>query len=143
MRIFTSSWFAPVPDTIQKIGISRGTPRGYAAGYRKMPELAPGPWFNSVTPTEYHERYMAQLAQLDASKVVAKIDTLGGGRDVALLCYENPAKRADWCHRGQVAAWLHDQLSIEVFELGFEVDGCGWHHPKLWEGVRAVGGRPA
>ena len=43
MKIYTSSWFTNLPDTIQKIGVSRGTPRGYKAGYRKMPELAPGP----------------------------------------------------------------------------------------------------
>jgi hypothetical protein len=64
---------------------------------------------------------------------------LGDGRNVALLCYEPPTKPDAWCHRGQVSAWLHDQLKIEVFELGFEPQGCGWHHSKLWEGVRAVG----
>jgi hypothetical protein len=41
-------------------------------------------------------------------------------------------KPADWCHRGQVAGWLHDQLGIEVFEFGHEDAGHGWQHPKLF-----------
>jgi hypothetical protein len=131
MQIFTSSWFTTLPPTIQKIGISRGTPRGYPAGYRRMPELAPGPWFNSVTPAEYHRLYMAQLAALDAQAVLQKLHQLAGNRDVALLCFEAPTKPEAWCHRGQVAGWLHDQLGLEVFEFGLEDAGAGWRHPKL------------
>jgi hypothetical protein len=131
MQIFTSSWFTTLPPTIQKIGISRGTPRGYPAGYRRMTELAPGPWFNSVTPAEYHRRFMAQLDALDARAVVSKIHELGAGRDAALLCFEAPNKPNDWCHRGQVAGWLYDQLGLEVFEMGLATGGCGWQHPKL------------
>jgi hypothetical protein len=131
MKIYTSSWSTRLPPEIQKIGISRGTPRGYPAGYRRMIELAPGPWFNSVTPAEYHRRFMDQLGALDARAVLAKLHELGTGRDVALLCYEAPSKPADWCHRGHVAAWLHDQLGIEVFEFGLEEAGHGWRHPKL------------
>jgi hypothetical protein len=132
MKIYTSSWFTALPPGTQKIGISRGTPRGYHAGfYRMMRELAPGAYFNSVPPAEYHALFLAQLARLNASEVVAKIDKLGGGRDVALLCFEKPKDPLAWCHRGQVAGWLHDQLGIKVFEFGFESAGCGWRHPKL------------
>lgn len=136
MKIWTSSWFVSLPDTIQKIGISRGTPRGYPAGYRKMPELAPGPWFNSVSPEEYDRRFMAQLAALDPNTILAKIDQLAGGKDVALLCYEDPKKPDDWCHRGQVSAWLKDKLGVLVFEYGMEDAGCGHSHPKLYAGLR-------
>lgn len=131
MRIFTSSWFTKLPDTIQKIGISRGTPRGYPAGFRKMKELAPGDYFNSVSPEEYHRRFLAGLKLLNPSQVVAKIDTLSGGRDVALLCYEDPHKADQWCHRAHVSAWLHDELGLEVFEFGMEQCGCAWQHPKF------------
>lgn len=129
--IYTSSWFTKLPPGIQKIGISRGIPRGYPAGYRVMRELAPGPWFNSVTPGEYHRRFMDQLAALDARAVLGKLQEFGAGRDVALLCFEAPHKPADWCHRGHVAAWLHDQIAIEVCEFGLETAGFGWRHPKL------------
>lgn len=131
VKIYTSSWFTQLPPHIQKIGISRGYPRGYPAGYRRMMELAPGPWFNSVSPAEYHRLFMEQLAKLNASAIVAKIEQLSGGRDAALLCFENPDKADDWCHRGQVAGWLHDQMKIEVCEFGLERFGCGWRHPKL------------
>ena len=57
-----------------------------------MRELAPGGWFNSVTPAEHHQLYMAQLAQLDARAVVEKIAKFGAGRDVALLCFEKPGE---------------------------------------------------
>jgi hypothetical protein len=131
MRIFTSTWFEPLPGTIQKIGISRSTPRRYKRGYRVMRELAPGGWFNSVTLAEHHQLYMAQLAQLDARAVVEKIAKFGAGRDVALLCFEKPGDPAAWCHRGQLSAHIQDALRIEVYEFGMEDQGCGWRHPKL------------
>lgn len=136
MRIFTSSWFTPLPGGILKAGISRGTPRGYPAGYRKLPELAPGPWFNSVTPEKYHSLYMSQLARLDPAEIVAKLERMSGGRDVALLCYEKPHKPDEWCHRGQVSAWLKDVLGIDAHEYGMEELGCGRQHPKLHKCAR-------
>ncbi len=136
MRIWTSSWFTTLPPTIQKIGISRGTPRGYPAGYRKLPELMPGTWFNSVSPTEYDRRFREILAALDPRAVLAKIEQLANGKDAALLCYEDPGKPADWCHRGQVSAWFKDTLGIDVFEYGHEAEGCGHSHPKLLSELR-------
>lgn len=131
MKIYTSSWFAQLPSEIQKIGISRGVPRRQPAGYRLMKELAPGPWFNSVSPEEYHQRYMAQLAALDAHLVLGRFAELGAGRDVALLCYEKPTDPDAWCHRGQVAGWLWDRFTLKVREFGLEDQGFGWQHPKL------------
>jgi hypothetical protein len=128
-----------LPATMLKIGISRSVPRGYPAGYRRLRELEPGPWFNSVTPREYHARFMLQLADLDAAKVVEKIERLSEGRNVALLCYESPHDPKAWCHRGQVSAWLMDELGLVVREFGAEA--FGWSHPKLYEGVRRSRGR--
>lgn len=131
MRIFTSSWFTPLPPDIQKIGVSRGTPRGYAAGYRKMPELAPGSWFQTASLRDYKQMFFDGLARLDPAATVARMEDLGAGRDVALLCYEHPHKDADWCHRGYLAAWLHDTLRLDVLEFGLEDRGGGWQHPKI------------
>ena len=139
MRIYTSCWFTPLPPDVFKVGISRGTPRRYPAGYRKLPELAPGLWFNSVTPEKYHMLYMSQLEHLDPPAIVAKLERMSGGRDVALLCYEAPHKLDDWCHRGQVSAWLWETLSMEVFEFGMEHLGGGWQHPKLHQCARKDG----
>lgn len=131
MQIFTSSWFTPLPDSIQKIGISRGTPRGYPAGYRKLMALAPGSYFKTAEVREYKQLFFADLALLSPQRIVDQIGELANGRDCALLCYEAPAKDDHWCHRGYVSAWLHDTLRIEVFEHGMEQVGCGWYHPKI------------
>lgn len=137
MRIFTSSWFTRLPDDIVRVGISRGTPRGQKAGFRMMRKLAPGAWFNSVEVGEYRRRFFADLAKLDASSVVDELQEMGGGADVALLCFEAPHKSADWCHRGYVSVWLKDQLDLDVHEFGLEQFGCGWEHPKIPELFRA------
>ncbi|BCH11978.1 hypothetical protein MesoLj131c_62360 [Mesorhizobium sp. 131-3-5] len=130
MRIFTSSWFHPLPSTIQKIGVSRGTPRGYAAGYRKMPELAPGPWFKTASERDYKQLYFEILAKLNLAQIVAKFEQLSGGKDVALLCYEAPTDN-QYCHRAYISVWLKERLDLNVFEYGLESQGCGWSHPKL------------
>ena len=41
MKLYTASWHTPLPPTIQKIGISRGT-RGVPGGYRVLRALQPG-----------------------------------------------------------------------------------------------------
>lgn len=130
MRIFTSSWYTKLPMTIQRIGVSRSTPRGAAAGYRKMAELAPGSWFNSASDENYKTLYFEILSKLDPKKVVAKMEELSAGRDVALLCFEKPTDN-QYCHRAYISIWLQDKLGLEVFEYGLEDRGCGWHHPKL------------
>ncbi|PBB96719.1 MULTISPECIES: hypothetical protein [unclassified Mesorhizobium] len=130
MRIFTSSWFTKLPPEIQKIGVSRGTPRGYPAGYRKMPELAPGEWFKTASEREYKQLYFEGLDRLNPGRIVAKMEDLSGGRDVALLCYEAPTDN-QYCHRAYISVWLKEKLRLEVFEHGLEAEGCGWHHPKL------------
>jgi hypothetical protein len=101
------------------------------AGFRRMQELAPGPWFNTAGAAQYTELYMTQLRGLDPQATVDKMHRLGGGADVALLCFEAPGKPDEWCHRGHVSAWLKDTLDLAVFEFGHERDGCGWGHPKL------------
>jgi hypothetical protein len=129
--ILTGWWFGHYTSTHIKIGISRGVPRGQPAGYRIFRKLAPGTWFNSVSVEEYRSRYLAQLNELDAGKVVEEIMALAGDRVPVLVCYESPVKPGDFCHRGFVSAWLEEQLGLAVPELGFEKEGHGWAHPKL------------
>ena len=66
----TSSWSTRLPDGYAAIGISRGPPRG-RRGYRMYRALAPGDWFRAVDEKTFVERYMAQLAGLDADQGVA------------------------------------------------------------------------
>ena len=130
MKIYTSSWFTTLPDTIQKIGVSRGTPRGYKAGYRKMPELAPGDWFKTASDRDYKQLYFEILEKLNPSRVVAKMAALSAGKDCALLCYEAPTDN-QYCHRAYISVWLKETLKLDVFEYGLEDQGGAWSHPKL------------
>lgn len=131
MKIVTSSWFVPLnPDEFGRIGISRGVPRGQA-GFRRYPQLVPGPWFNTVPARRYRELYGEILGALDPAQVVEDLLAMADGKTPALLCFEPPMLSSAWCHRGLVSAWLWDTLSLEVYEIGQECDGCGWSHPKI------------
>lgn len=71
-RIATASWFAPLPDGCARVGISRGVPRNLR-GYTRHRALEPGPWFKSVSPTEYLTRYADILARLDPHDVADRL----------------------------------------------------------------------
>ncbi|CAN1721388.1 DUF488 domain-containing protein [Hyphomicrobium sp. 1Nfss2.1] len=130
-RIFTSSWFTELPADHLRVGISRGTPRGMPAGYRRYMKLAPGSWFNSVSPQEYQKRFQAEmLDRLDPERVVRELVDIADGKVPVLVCYEAPDK-PEWCHRGLVSLWLKQTIDLDVYELGFEQCGCGRSHPKL------------
>lgn len=64
---------------------------------------------------EYLRLYDQILAKQDAHQVVSQIESLSGGRDVALCCYEKPG---DFCHRHILAKWITDNTGIEVKEFG-------------------------
>lgn len=99
-----------------RIGISRGFPRGYT----KIPmfrQLAPGPWFNSVSKPEYEKLFYAQLAALNPQAVWDELHRLAGDAEPVLLCYERtPFTDTNWCHRRMVASWLESTLGIVVNE---------------------------
>lgn len=121
--IFTATWFAPIPDDHIRIGVSRGSPRGFAAGYRKFKALFPGAWFNKVEPAEYLKRYDEEiLAPLDPQKTLDRIMELSGDKTPVLCCYEAAPKIQTgelWCHRHIDAQWFEDRLGITVPELDF------------------------
>jgi uncharacterized protein DUF488 len=126
----TSSWSVPIPTDYARIGISRGPPRRQHS-YRMYAPLAPGAWFKSVTPAEFHRRYMAQLAKLDPSKVLRDLADIAGDQVPTLLCFEALAPNEAWCHRGLVSVWFAETLGVKVVEFGHETAGWGWTHPKL------------
>ena len=135
--IFTGSWFTALDDARHvRIGISRGTPRRFPAGYRKVKALAPGPWFNSVAPADYLSLFWSEvLAELDPHETAARLRALAGGRSPVIVCYEKPeaiATGSTWCHRHIVAEWLERALGQPVEEIG---------HPGLdrWGALRRVG----
>lgn len=129
--VMTASWFTQLPETHAPIGISRGVPRG-RSGYKRYDKLAPGPWFRSVSVEEYTRRYNDEvLGALDPENVIRELEVLAEGGIPTLLCWEPQQPGEQWCHRGMVSQWLHRRMGLEVFELGFEQEGCGDCHPKL------------
>ena len=91
----TSSWSTRLPDGYAAIGISRGPPRG-RRGYRMYRALAPGDWFRPVDAKVFVERYMAQLAGLDADQVLHDLAQIANGDIPALLCFERPPPDTAW-----------------------------------------------
>ena len=133
----TASWFTPLPDDHQRIGISRGTPRRQPAGFRIYRRLAPGPWFSSVDELEYIRRYQTEiLDRLDPRVVTGELADMAGDRVPVLLCFERPGT-GSWCHRALVAAWLGDALGLVVPEVGFEALPQQ-EHPLLPPSMRAL-----
>ncbi|UVK37413.1 hypothetical protein LHFGNBLO_004449 [Mesorhizobium sp. AR10] len=134
MQIVTSSFFTRLPPQFARIGIARRAPK---ADYDlpAVRELSPGPWFRTATVDEYADLYVTQLAALDPRAIVRKIEDLAGGRTAALLCWERP-RDGVFCHRGFVAWWLKEELSLDVYEVGLEHEGPGPFHPKLPDGYR-------
>jgi hypothetical protein len=121
MEIKTSSWSAKLPAGHTKIGISRGVPRRLEAGYRVYKKLAPGPWFNSVSPEEYDRRYKAEvLDRLNPRAIASELIDLARGGIPVMVCYERPGQN-QWCHRAMVALWLAEALSRTIPEVGFEL----------------------
>jgi len=141
VRLKTASWFADLPADHIRIGISRGPPRDFPAGYRAFRRLAPGSWFNSVSTSEYIRRYQSEvLAQLDPRAVFDHIVELADDRVPVLCCFERVG-RGQWCHRALAATWLADEVGESIPELGFE--HLSQHqHPLLPPRLRH-GGAPA
>jgi hypothetical protein len=101
-----------------------------AAGYRVYKTLAPGPWFNSVSPEEYDRRYKAEVLDRLNPRVIASelVDLARGGIPV-MVCYERPATN-QWCHRAMAALWLAEALGRVIPEVGFD-DRPQADHPLM------------
>jgi hypothetical protein len=120
IQIKTGPWNGNYRSDHVRIGISRGTPRRMAAGYRIYKKLAPGPWFNSVGVEEYYHRYRTEiLGPLDPRTVAEELTEMAAGRIPVLLCFETPTG-GSWCHRAMAAEWLAEALGRPVTEFGHE-----------------------
>ena len=65
----------------------------------------------------YTNLFNKRLDDFSAKKVFEYFESLYGGKDVVLLCYEKPPQ---FCHRHLVAEWLEKELGIEVKELDYK-----------------------
>ena len=65
--------------------------------------------------SSYTPKFNAKLENLCPLEISKELAVLSNNQDVILLCHEG---EQDFCHRHLVAAWLMQNLNIEVVELG-------------------------
>lgn len=115
MKIYTSYFanYRSFKDLVP-IAISRSVPPGYT-GLRFI-DLAPS-WdiLNKYKSTgdeiSYKAEYRKQLARISPQQVLNHLNSMSGGRDVVLLCFE---KKGAFCHRYTAAEYLEiDGILIE------------------------------
>ena len=119
MKIYTS-YFAKakkIPSEIIPVSIALKAPPGYTGlSYKK---LSPNwdilsEWKRIHNEEIYCERFSREiLSKLTPEGVLHELETLSGGKDVVLLCYE---KTGSFCHRNEVAKWM-TSAGIEVKEF--------------------------
>lgn len=80
-----------------------------------MTWLAPTPYMISgnCPHEEYVERYKEICQRVNVEWFLRQLNQIGGGGDVALLCYERPG---DFCHRHMLAEHLNS-LGLDVKEF--------------------------
>ncbi|MHA4875647.1 hypothetical protein, partial [Enterococcus faecium] len=70
-------------------------------------KLQPGSGTLKLGEREFIAAYWLDvLAPLDPRQVVADLERIGGGRDVALACWEPPQPGPSWCHRSLISVFL-------------------------------------
>ncbi|MDE7243360.1 MAG: DUF488 domain-containing protein [Oscillospiraceae bacterium] len=135
MQIFTSCFaqIRKLPDNIVPVSIALKTPAWFQ-GIR-YPALAPhgtffAVWKRNHDDAEYLRRFNQEvLAPLDAQAAAAELQSLSGGKDIVLLCYEKPS---DFCHRHRVAEWFTER-GISVSEWNaFDQNGILWEQDSLF-----------
>ena len=81
----------------------------------KILDLAPTAKMLKLPDEAFRAQYADQLASLDPRAILAGINTLADGQDVALCCFEKPDK---FCHRQMVAEWFKKNgIGVEELEL--------------------------
>ena len=122
MKIYTS-YFSNAARlrkaNVEMIGISLFPPKWFTGV--SMKQVAPTrSLFNAgpLSDEEYEKRFKAEvLSKVDAFEFYKMLERFGGGKDVALCCFE---KNVNECHRKKVGEWLTRELGIEVLEFGEE-----------------------
>ena len=103
---------------IVPISIARWNPRWYN-GFT-MQELAPTKYMLSDACSEegYITMYKQILSGMYSGTILKSIESIGKGKDVALLCYEKPG---DFCHRHMFAEWFTKTTGIQIEEFAAPV----------------------
>lgn len=118
MRIYTS-YFGNLrrlsASGVIPIGIALWKPKFFTGA--SLMTVAPSKYMvkGDCSRDEYVTLYNRMLSGLDPYKVLEQINTLSGGKDCALCCYEKPG---DFCHRHLLAEWITKRTGIEIKEFG-------------------------
>lgn len=119
MKIYTSYFSNSKKlseNGIVVLGVSLWPPKWFNG--HSLFEVAPKAFMlkSDLTREQYIDCYQKYvLDKLDAYKVIASIEQLSYGRDVALCCFEKPG---DFCHRHLLSKWLTEKTGIDIEEFG-------------------------
>ncbi|MFE3216080.1 DUF488 family protein [Streptomyces antimycoticus] len=115
-QTFQSSQGVPVRITL-------GAPR-FKLSYsltHVVRELAPRREYFSKPLPEFTAAYRGDLDRFGATRVADRLHQITEAEDdyrLVLLCFEDLADAAQWCHRRIFATWWKDVTGDEVRELG-------------------------
>lgn len=134
MRLYTSRWANKSLAELEcaPVGISRGVPR-FSTGYkyRLVRELAPGDaaW-NAPDWESFQAAYVRQLEELGTEAILDRLERIGDGLPVVMLCYEqDPCD----CHRNTLSSWLRERgVEIEELAPGMLPERDGVPQPRLF-----------
>lgn len=133
MKIYTS-YFGNSKQlhsaNVEMIGIARYKPR-FFNGFNIV-AVAPKPFMlnDEMSEAEYVSHYeKLVLEPLDIPKFVETLKSMGGGRDVALCCYEKPGQ---FCHRHLLSGWLNEKANLGIKEFGVKEKTVAEEAPTLF-----------
>lgn len=120
MKIYTS-YFANgkklTQAGIKVIGVALYPPRWFNGV--SIRDVAPTPSIlhaTGQTREQYIERYKCEvLSKVNPYQLLAELQCMSQGHDVALCCYEKPDK---FCHRHILAEWLSGTIGETITEWG-------------------------
>lgn len=116
MKIYTSyhgNFRKLIEAGLQPINISVQHPKFIADLYPDYFKLAPTYQMLRMSPVNYDHHFSNILSAQNQHKAVKDLESLSGGKDVAICCYEKPGDR---CHRHNVAEWLNKAgYSVEEY----------------------------
>lgn len=93
-------------------------PKPYHDYITNLERLAPLPKMFNMDEETFKIAYLKLIEKnVDAKKLIAYLEVLSNGEDVALLCFES-LKNGEWCHRTMLAEWLNEKLNLGITEFG-------------------------
>ncbi|MGW4073794.1 hypothetical protein ACWELB_09790 [Streptomyces asiaticus] len=122
LTLFTNRYQAFQSSQGVPVRITLGAPR-FKLSYsltHVVPELAPRREYFSKPLPEFTAAYRGDLDRLGATRVADRLRQIAeaeGDHRLVLLCFEDLADAAQWCHRRIFASWWKDATGDTVREL--------------------------